>query len=69
MPIERPLSERQGLVLTLLMMGRQNKEIARDLGISVGTTKVHLLALYRALGVRNRAGAVAVGLIRLMAIR
>jgi DNA-binding NarL/FixJ family response regulator len=38
-----------------------NKEIARKLGISSGTIKIHLAALYRVLGVRNRQTAAAAG--------
>lgn len=52
------LTERQVEVLRLLGSGRSNKEIARDLGITEGTVKVHLLSVFRALGVRNRTEAV-----------
>ena len=51
------LSERELEVLTLLASGRSNKEIARDLFISVGTVKTHTNNIYRKLGVRNRAEA------------
>jgi DNA-binding NarL/FixJ family response regulator len=52
------LTARQIEVLTLLAQGRPNKSIARELGLSEGTVKVHLLAIFRALGVRNRTEAV-----------
>jgi DNA-binding NarL/FixJ family response regulator len=52
------LTERQVEVLRLLAHGRPNKEIARALGITEGTVKVHLLSVFRALGVRNRTEAV-----------
>jgi DNA-binding NarL/FixJ family response regulator len=52
------LTERQVEVLRLLGSGRSNKEIARELGITEGTVKVHLLSVFRALGVRNRTEAV-----------
>jgi DNA-binding NarL/FixJ family response regulator len=52
------LTERQIDVLHLLSQGKPNKLIARDLGISEGTVKIHLAAIFRALNVRNRVEAV-----------
>lgn len=52
------LTERQIDVLRLLSEGKPNKLIARDLGISEGTVKIHLAAIFRALDVRNRTEAV-----------
>ncbi|MDH2239911.1 response regulator transcription factor [Pigmentiphaga sp. GD03639] len=52
------LTERQIDVLRLLSQGKPNKLIARDLGISEGTVKIHLAAIFRALDVRNRTEAV-----------
>jgi len=51
------LTKRQREVLSLLTCGRSNKEIARVLGIAETTTKIHMAALLRALGVRNRTEA------------
>jgi DNA-binding NarL/FixJ family response regulator len=51
------LTKRQREVLSLLAQGRSNKEIARALAIAEATTKIHLAALLRALGVRNRTEA------------
>ena len=48
------LTERQREILTLLLEGRSNKEIARSLGILEGTIKVHLRSIMQRLGVRNR---------------
>jgi DNA-binding NarL/FixJ family response regulator len=56
--LRRLLTERQVDVLRLLSQGRPNKLIARHLGISEGTVKIHLAAIYRALNVRNRTEAV-----------
>lgn len=52
------LTCRQMEVLHLLGRGLPNKLIARELGITEGTVKVHLLAVFRALNVRNRTAAV-----------
>jgi ATP/maltotriose-dependent transcriptional regulator MalT len=58
-PLAEPLSERELEVLTLLASGRPNREVARDLFVSVGTVKTHTNNIYRKLGVRNRAEALA----------
>jgi DNA-binding NarL/FixJ family response regulator len=58
---ESSLSERQRDVLNLLVQGLSNKEIARALGLSEGTVKMHIAALFRALGASNRAHAAALG--------
>jgi len=52
------LTERQVEVLRLLSQGKPNKLIGRSLGISEGTVKIHLAAIFRALNVRNRTEAV-----------
>ena len=51
------LTRRQREVLQLLTHGKSNKKIARLLGIAEATTKIHMAALVRALGVRNRTEA------------
>jgi DNA-binding NarL/FixJ family response regulator len=53
------LTIRQREVLGELLKGRASKEIARALSIAEGTVKIHLAAIYRALGVRTRAEAIA----------
>lgn len=57
-PTVAGLTERQQEVLGLLARGLPNKLIARELGLSESTVKVHLLAIYRVLSVRNRTEAV-----------
>lgn len=52
------LTPRQAEVLTLMAAGRSNKGIARELGMSAGTVKVHVTAILKALDVRNRTEAV-----------
>jgi DNA-binding NarL/FixJ family response regulator len=51
------LSERQRAVLELVARGKQNKHIARELGISEKTVKAHLTAIYQTLGVTDRTQA------------
>lgn len=53
------LTSRQRDVLNELLKGHSSKEIARTLDIAEGTVKIHLAAIYRALGVRTRAEAIA----------
>ncbi len=52
------LTPRQQDVLHLLEQGATNKVIARTLALSESTVKIHLAAIYRVLGVRNRTEAV-----------
>lgn len=56
---ENKLTIRQREVLNELLKGQASKEIARTLDIAEGTVKIHLAAIYRALGVRTRAEAIA----------
>jgi ATP/maltotriose-dependent transcriptional regulator MalT len=66
--LEDPLSERELEVLNLLASGKTNSEVAGDLFVSVGTVKSHTGNIYRKLGAKNRAEALArareLGLIR-----
>lgn len=55
------LTPRQRDVLELLVHGCSNKEIARKLDLGHGTVKIHLAALFRSLGVRNRQAAAVAG--------
>jgi DNA-binding NarL/FixJ family response regulator len=55
------LTPRQAEVLALMSAGKSNKEIARELGMSTGTVKVHVTAILKALKVRNRTAAVVSG--------
>lgn len=54
------LTARQQEVLLLVCEGKSNKEIARDLGISPFTVRIHVSSLLRALHVDNRSALVAV---------
>lgn len=55
--LDSPLSEREQEVLSLIATGSTNKEIAAHLHLSPHTIKEHTSAIYRKLGVRNRAEA------------
>ncbi len=52
------LTERQIAVLRLILRGLPNKLICRDLNLAEGTIKVHVSAVLRVLGVRNRTQAI-----------
>ena len=61
-PVKRyKLSARQLQVLKCLVDGRSNKQIARDLDLAESTVKMHVGAVFRTLGVNNRAKAAAIG--------
>jgi DNA-binding NarL/FixJ family response regulator len=51
------LSKKQLAVLQLLLQGKANKIIARELDVAEGTVKAHLWAVYQALGVSTRSQA------------
>lgn len=51
------LSKAQYAVLLALADGRSNKQIAYDLSITEATVKAHLTAVFRKMGVTNRAQA------------
>jgi DNA-binding NarL/FixJ family response regulator len=52
------LTPRQLDVLRCLLRGEPNKLIARELGLTEGTVKIHIAAILRALHARNRTEAV-----------
>lgn len=51
------LTARQLDVLALLCVGKPNKVIARDLGLSENTVRVHVAAIFGQLGVNSRSAA------------
>lgn len=53
------LTARQADVLRLLVQGKPNKLICRDLRLSEGTVKVHVSAILKALRVHSRTEAIA----------
>lgn len=52
------LTQRQAQVLALLVQGKSNKLICRELNLAEGTVKVHVAAVLKTLGVANRTQAV-----------
>lgn len=54
------LTPRESEILVLLAEGQSNKAIARNLGISDGTVKLHVKAILRKLGVHSRVEAAVI---------
>ncbi|MEO1171344.1 MAG: LuxR C-terminal-related transcriptional regulator, partial [Myxococcota bacterium] len=54
-----PLSSREAEVLSLLVSGLSNQEIAARLFVSINTIKTHISRVYGKLGVSSRAQAIA----------
>jgi len=52
-----PLTRRERMVLEQIAKGLSNKEIARELNVSLNTLKVHIRNLYGKMGVENRTQA------------
>jgi DNA-binding NarL/FixJ family response regulator len=48
------LSPRERAVALLIVGGLSNKEVARELGLRLGTVKIHVHNIFRKLGVRSR---------------
>lgn len=55
---ELSLTRRQRDVLYQLSLGHSNKNIATQLGIAEGTIKIHVAAIFKAMGVTSRTQAV-----------
>jgi two-component system nitrate/nitrite response regulator NarP len=53
------LTRRELEVLSDLAAGRTNKQIARDLGVSLNTIKFHVRNLFQKLGVNSRSQAIS----------
>lgn len=57
-PAALGLTERQAQVLALMVQGKPNKLICRELGLAESTVKIHITAILKALKVSNRTQAV-----------
>ncbi len=58
---EPVLTPRQRAVLELLVQGKSNRDIAAALDLAENTVKVHMAAVFRALGVSSRVEALLAG--------
>lgn len=52
------LTPREYQVALLVSRGLSNKEVARELGVSDGTVKLHVHNIFQKLGARNRYGLI-----------
>lgn len=59
--LKHSLTERQQQVASLVGQGLSNKEIGEQLGISEGTVKQHIFAIFRELNLSSRAKLAVVG--------
>ena len=57
-PADLGLTERQAQVLALMVQGKPNKLICRELGLAESTVKIHITAILKTLKVSNRTQAV-----------
>ena len=57
---QQPLSEREKQILSELIKGQLNKEVAATFSISIETVKKHVRNIYTKLNVRNRAEAILI---------
>jgi DNA-binding NarL/FixJ family response regulator len=58
--IDEPLTDRETAVLRLVSIGKANKQIAAELGLSEETVKGHLKSIFSKLDVSDRTHAVTV---------
>lgn len=57
-PADLGLTPRQAQILMLLVQGKPNKIISRELGLAQSTVKIHITSILRALNVTSRVQAV-----------
>lgn len=62
--VDEPLSDREIAILRLVAIGKANKQIAMELGLSEDTVKGHLKNLFAKLDVTDRTHAVTVAVRR-----
>ena len=53
------LSPREREVAQLVARGLSNKEVARELGLSDGTVKIHIHSIFQKLGAKSRYWLIA----------
>jgi DNA-binding NarL/FixJ family response regulator len=64
----RALTKRRRQVAKLACRGLPNREIAEKLGVSVGTVKVHLHAVYEKLNIHSRT-KLAIALLKMQQVK
>jgi len=57
----RVLSPREREVAVLIARGLSNKEVARELGVSDGTVKIHVHSIFQKLGTKSRYSLISRG--------
>jgi two-component system nitrate/nitrite response regulator NarL len=55
------LSPREREVAVLITRGLSNKEVARELGVSDGTVKIHVHSIFQKLGAKSRYNLISRG--------
>lgn len=60
--LSQRLTRREQEVVLLIVRGLSNKEVARELGLSDGTVKLHVHRIFQKTGVRNRYSLMQMGL-------
>jgi DNA-binding CsgD family transcriptional regulator len=60
--LSQRLTRREEQVALLIVRGLSNKEVARELGLSNGTVKLHVHRIFQKTGVRNRYSLIQMGL-------
>ena len=55
------LTNREQMVAALVCDGLSNKVIAKQLGLSEGTVKAHVLNIFKKVGVRSRGALILLG--------
>ncbi len=53
----KKLTEREKEVLELIVQGKSNPQIAKELVLSIHTVKAHLESIFKKLGVHNKVQA------------
>lgn len=59
------LTEREKEVLELIVQGKSNPQIAKELVLSIHTVKAHLESIFKKLGVHNKVQAAVYTVINL----
>lgn len=60
--LQLPITKREEEVLTLLALGKANKEISRELKLSFSTVRNHISKIFLRLNVSNRSQATALAI-------